>query len=938
MDIALAYATLNTALLTQDTRLLRASTPLGDALVAERCVLDEGVSRLFAVTLDCLSTSTQLDVTPLLGREISLDLLLADRSTRRWHAMVTGVDNLGADGGLARYRIHARPWLQSLALRRDSYIFQDKTSLDILTEIFADYPLASYAFEVNATPPKRAVRTQYRESDLEFVQRILAEDGLAFRFVHQQGDDDDSDGASSSSARHRLVVFDAGAALPANAASPIRFHRSDATETSDTITRFHSALTVLSNTVTRSAWDDKTLQAHAAQLASSEDAGKLPGLEDYDYDGHGRYADGDDAHRAALLRLRALEARQVRYEGGGTVRQLSPGETFEMTGHDRYDAQGGGDGKAGAEDGGQAIDELGHEYTVLRVVHEVANNLGSQAASLAGSTDLERGRYLNRFEAQPRAAAVLPAWRARPTAPEATVAVVVANDEAPISSGRDLRVKVQFPWQRGERPLAGGLPHRSHGDERGNAPGSDASGTWLRVATGQAGPNWGGHHIPRAGTEVVVEFLDGDIDQPVIAAQLYNDSDLPPYSAGIDGGANHGGVLSGWHSQALDGSGHNQWLFDDTSGQLRMQMATSTAASQLNLGHLVAQSAADGNRGAWRGSGFELRSDAWTVLRSGQGMLLSAAADPQATATLATPDTVRRLRQAQNISQRLDATAVQRKAQALRANDGFDEAIKAVDPAQDGKLPSTVNGQAANKAGLESRDGTDPVDGIADARVVMDAPMSLNLSTPASAALHATGDLHASAQEDVHVAARQTYAVVAGQAAGFYADQEGIRAVAAQSPVSLRAHTDALDLLAAQGVTVTSTDSGIDVLAKESVTLIAAGASVTLQGGNIVFKSAGLFSVKGASHSFEGPAADAAQLPQLPAARTGTYTQQVVYNDALGEKFEDMPFTVQHKPEADTWLGNTPLAGSTERVHTDESQPLEYALRYAKFKFDDEAA
>jgi len=927
MDTALAYATLNTALLTQDTRLLRASTPLGDALVAERCVLDEGVSHLFAVTLDCLSTSTQLDVTPMLGREISIDLLLADRSTRRWHMMVTGIDNLGADGGLARYRIHAGPWLHALALRRDSFIFQDKTSIDILTEIFADYPLSSYAFEVNTIPPKRAVRTQYRESDLEFVQRILAEDGLSFRFVHQQGDSQGGS-AGAAAAHHQLVVFDAAATLPASAASPVRFHRSDATETSDTITRFHSALTVQSNTVTRSAWDDKTLQAHAAQLASSEDAGKLPSLEDYDYDGHGRYAHGDDANRVAALRLRALEARQVRYEGGGTVRQLNPGDTFEMTGHDRYDGQ----------NGGQAIDELGHEYTILRVIHEVANNLGSQAASLAGSTDLERGRYLNRFEAQPRAAAVLPVWRARPTAPEAAIAQVVASDAAPISSGRDLRVKVQFPWQRGEKPLSGGLMHRSHGDTRGNAPGSDASGTWLRVATGQAGPNWGGHHIPRSGTEVIVEFLDGDIDQPVIAAQLYNDSDLPPYSAGIDGNANHGGVLSGWHSQALDGSGHNQWLFDDTSGQLRMQMATSTAASQLNLGHLVAQAPADGTRGAWRGSGFELRSDAWTVLRSGQGMLLSSAADAQATATLATPNTLQRLRQAQNISQRLDATAVQRKAQALRANEGFDAAIKAVDPEQEGKLPSTVNGQDANKASLESRDGTDPVDGIADARVVVDAPMSLNLSTPASAVLHATGDVHASAQEDVHVSADKTFAMVAGQAAGFYADQEGVRAIAAQSPVSLRAHTDALELLADQGVTVTSTEAGIDILAKDSVTLTAAGASVTLQGGDIVFKMPGMFSVKGASHSIEGPATDAAQLPQLPSARTGTYTQQVIYNDALGEKFEDMPFTVQHKPEADTWAGDTPLAGSTERIHTEESQPLEYSLRYAKFKFDDEAA
>ena len=137
------YSSLNVAALSQNARLLQVQTPLGDALVVERMRLREGVSELFALTLDCLASSAELDVEPLLGKEISVSLLLADGGQRHWHAVVEGVDALGADGGLARYRLHAAPWLATLRLRRDSFVFQDKSVTDILTEVFADYPLPS---------------------------------------------------------------------------------------------------------------------------------------------------------------------------------------------------------------------------------------------------------------------------------------------------------------------------------------------------------------------------------------------------------------------------------------------------------------------------------------------------------------------------------------------------------------------------------------------------------------------------------------------------------------------------------------------------------------------------------------------------------------------------------------------------------------------------
>lgn len=866
---ASTYSSMNIATLSQQARMLRVSTPLDAELVAEQMTLREGVSRLFTLTLDCLAASAELDVASLLGKEITVNLLLADGSMRRWHAVVEGVDALGADGGLARYRLHAAPWLAALALRRDSFIYQDRSVQDIVSEIFADYPQAAFAFELSAPLPPLATCTQYRESDLQFVQRILAEAGLSYRFEHQQDDGQAAGGqaaggqAAGGGARHRVVIFDAGAARPEDPASTLRFHRSDATETRDSITHFSAAQAVRPNAVARAAWNERTLTAHAAQSRSPVQVEALPVLEDYDYAGHGRYADDDAAEQSAARSLRAHESRIVRFAGAGTARSLAPGRLFAMSQHERYADGGSGSGEGG---GKQAVDELaGNRYVVLEVVHEASNNLGAQATQVLNTADMERGTYRNRFTAQPEAAALIPAWRPRPTAPESLAAVVVSASDAPITSDRDLRVKVQFPWQRGDKPLTGGLPHRTHGDASGNAPGDERSGTWLRVASAQAGPNWGAHHLPRGGTEVIVEFIDGDIDRPVVAGQLYNDADLPPWSAGENAETNHAGVLSGWHSQGLDGAGRNQWLFDDTRGKLRTRLASSTAATQLGLGHLVEQDLDDANRGAWRGTGFELRSDAWTVVRSGQGMLVSATAREQAKSTQAdAQEALLLLRGAQDASRRLNDSAGQHQARPMAAAEGYDELLAALGPEQDGRYTAQVNGQAAGKAASGQRTDSAAVERINGPHLLIDAPNSLNLATPASAVLHAGEHLHATAQSDAHVAAQQTYSAVSARSASVFAQQGPIRAISAQAPVSLHAHTDILEALAGQDITVTSSAEGIEILGKQRVTLQAAGGSVTLDGADIVFKGPGLFSVKGATHNFVGPGSDAANLPALP--------------------------------------------------------------------------
>jgi len=155
---------------------------------------------------------------------------------------------------------------------------------------------------------------------------------------------------------------------------------------------------------------------------------------------------------------------------------------------------------------------------------------------------------------------------------------------------RGHRVKVQLHFQRGEKPNTGNGPTGFGSDAQGNAPGDERSGTWVRVGGPAAGANWGALFTPRIGSEVTLQFIEGDIDRPVIVGGLYGGTDAMPFAAGIDSGVNHPGVIAGLHSQRLDGQGFNQFALDDAPGQLRTRLHASHASTELGLGHLIQHS------------------------------------------------------------------------------------------------------------------------------------------------------------------------------------------------------------------------------------------------------------------------------------------------------------------------------------------------------------
>jgi type VI secretion system secreted protein VgrG len=927
------------ALLGDGERLLKVRTALPAlALLPEHVVLRESVSQPFELVLDAVSTSAQFELKQLLGEQMTVSLKQADGRYVPWHGYVTQAAQLGSDGGLARYRLTMGPWLTWLGLRRDSFVFQDKTALEIIEDVFADYPQAQWRLQVSddtlAGLRKRSLCTQYRETDLAFVARLLAQEGLHYWFEHL-GDDEGAQADRQNLARHVMVIADAQVAR--TDLGPIRFAAQHPTAfmpgLEDPVTSFMVQRRLTSNAVALGSWDYAKLSGASATAQTALDLGAVPTLERYDGAGAYRYQDADGADRAAARALAAQELQGKRFEGIGAARILRAGARFSLIDHASYGANTTAFDYAGALLASH--ERADNAFTVLAVEHEASNNLGSEAARLLGRGTIENGTYKNRFECVLAAVPVVPPYLPAPTAPAALSARVVGLEDAAVHSERGHRVKVQLHFQRGQSPNAGNGPTGFGTDDQGNAPGDERSGTWVRVGGPAAGANWGSLYTPRIGAEVTLQFIEGDIDRPVIVGGLYGGADAMPFSAGVDAGVNHPGVIAGLHSQRLDGAGFNQFALDDAPGQLRTRLHASHAASELGLGHLIQHGEGDAQRGAWRGAGFEAGTAGWASVRGAQGLLVSTTAragtygSAQAT-QMDGREGLSLLKGAQDLGQRLGQAARAVQARSLASHDDGQAVatlVKAIDPEQDGKHPDSVNGQSALQPGADGRgEGSDPVHAFAQPVMLFDTPSAMLAASSASMAAFAGQTISIAAHGDVQQTAAHTLTQASGATSSLYAHQGGLFAMAANGPVTLRAHTDALSILADQSVTITSVNDEIRIAANQQIQLVAGQSAITLKDGDIDFTTPGAFTVHGATHAFEPGESRPAELTRLPNSTLQLFDEAFALRDPLGQPLDGIPFRVTASDGAET--GTTSTDGAATRVSTAASENLKFELRW----------
>ncbi|HET6469798.1 MAG TPA: type VI secretion system tip protein TssI/VgrG, partial [Geminicoccaceae bacterium] len=489
-------------------RAVAVETALGDALRFRRMTGREAIGTPFRYDVTLLADDLSIELERLLGTGMTVEIRTLDGARRHFHGLVANVAHLGMEGSAALYEAELRPWFWFLSRTADCRIFQEKTTLEIVTQIFEKYPMAEFdAGRLTDTLPTRVYCVQYRESDLDFVSRLLESEGIGYFFTHEAG-------------KHTMVLADnpdGYRTLEGYAEVPYFPESELARRERDHIFEWRAAATVQPGSFVHTSYDFTKPRADLMAKRAEPMPHELAEGEVYDYPG--RHLEIGAGERIARLRLEELIARHGRARGAGTAAGLAAGHRFALTQYPREDQN--------------------TEHVVVAVEHEIwdpAYRSGEPAAA-------EQEPYLCRLEAMPATKVFRsPCTTPSPVMRGPQTAVVTGPAGEEIHCDAHGRVKVQFHWDRlGKK------------DEN--------SSCWVRASQAWAGQGYGAMVIPRIGQEVIVDFLEGDPDQPIITGRVYNAIQAPPY--GLPGAKNQSGLKS---NSTKGGGGSNELMLDDTKG------------------------------------------------------------------------------------------------------------------------------------------------------------------------------------------------------------------------------------------------------------------------------------------------------------------------------------------------------------------------------------
>lgn len=904
-----------------------------------------------------------------------MELLTAGSGTKRrpFHGYVTSAQCIGADGGFARYKLMIEPWCAFLKLGRDSRVFQDKTVFDILDAVFGSalgkgklVPTWRYEIADRSIYSVRSLTCQYQESNFAFAERLMHEEGLFYFFEHEPA------AGKSDVGSHVLVIADHNGAFKENVQAEVQFTQPGAVMREDSMDRWRTVQRAVVATATICSWDYRSRSSRPVSASTCKGSDPQE-MTCHDTPGAYAYETRNEGQRLVDNHLQALQLAEEIHHGAGTVRTLAAGTTFILSGQAHLD---------------QAKDDEARTFAITRVTHLANNNLSAELRSAVtqalgddpmsalgieardgthadGTISGQRPLYRNRIDAIRRQVPYRNSnvdghgtrLHPRPTVSGQQTAIVVGPPGAVIHTDRDHRIKVQFHWQRNAVNNDQSHSRLSHPapDGQTGAPTDDRSGTWVRIATPLAplaGANWGAVAVPRVGSEVLIDFLDGDIDRPVVIGCLYNGrgrsdaqvnqvsfgagaatGNAPPWFPGESGAHSHPAVISGIKTQSMNasqtGSGaYNQLVFDDSAGQARLALQSHagphTGTAELNLGTLRHQ--VDNQRLAATGFGAEIKTKHSLGVRAGQGLLLSAFASPAACSDqLESRDALAQIEQSSVLQTTLARTAQQHNA-ALESECGKPAELPALS-AMDAsiKVLKTTGGAAATG-------GSGQVTAYGQPHLQLSSPVGIVAGTPANAVFSAGATTSMSAEQDLNLSAQgnASHATKAGIGLFTYGkagakskpnQETGIRLHAASGKVSTQSQSGATRITADKAITLASVSKHVAIAADKHILMTAQGAYLKLEGGNIMLHAPGKVDFKATKKELAGPADGSVSKPDLPKAKE-------IYNEAfviLDEETKQPMAHVRYRLESANGVvveGLTDAMGRTQRIFTSKIEDL----------------
>ncbi|QPI44032.1 MULTISPECIES: type VI secretion system tip protein TssI/VgrG [Pectobacterium] len=464
--------------------------------------LDEGLNRPFSLSLSLASAQPDVDFGAVLDQPCELMVWYEGELKRRVSGIVSGFTQGDTGFRRTRYQIEVRPALWRLGLRTNARIFQAQKPEAIISMLLEEAGITDYAFALRNEHAVREYCVQYRESDLAFITRLAAEEGMYFFHEYEEG-------------KHRVVFADDAGALTKGPELFFNLATQGLSE-GEYVRRFHYAERVSTAEVELKDYSFKT---PAYGLSHKKMSGELEhqreSYQHYDYPG--RYKQDPSGKAFSGYRLDALRSGAVTSEGESNCAGLMPGSTFTLTEHPNT--------------------TLNAVWQTVSVTH-----VGQQPQALEEESGGEPTTMSNSFAVVKGTTTWRAAMPYKPMVDGPQIATVVGPTGEEIYCDPYGRVKLQFPWDR-------------------YGASNDQSSCWVRVSQGWAGGQYGMIAIPRIGHEVIVSFLEGDPDQPIVTGRTFHATNPTPYPLPANK------TRTVLRTKTHQGEGFNELRFEDQAGQ-----------------------------------------------------------------------------------------------------------------------------------------------------------------------------------------------------------------------------------------------------------------------------------------------------------------------------------------------------------------------------------
>tara|TARA_R110001599_G_scaffold185680_1_gene379941 strand:+ start:31434 stop:33632 length:2199 start_codon:yes stop_codon:yes gene_type:complete len=492
---------------TQTNRRFSVATPLAaEALVLRKMTGTEKLSRLYEFDLELHSDDIDIRHEDLLGENITVSIELPEAGLRYINGFVSRISMDGYEGRHVVYRATLSPWFWFLTRTSDCRIFQEMTVPDIIKQVFNDHGFSDYEDRLTGTYKTWEYCVQYRETDFNFLSRLMEQEGIYYFFTHEDG-------------KHNLVLADAPSAHePVNGYESVPYFVPDerARRERDHLNSWKASKQIQPGSYSLTDYDFKAPKKNLTSV--SEVVRDHPSSEFEMFDYSGEYRESSEGDQYVKARIQELQAQYEMLQGEGDAAGLATGAVFDLTDFPR--------------------DDQNRKYLIISATYDISSS------GLEGGTDVREYFHVSiqamDAEQEYRAVRSTP----KPTVHGVQTAVVVGPSGEEIHTDEYGRVKVQFHWDR-------------YGETNEN------SSCWIRVAHIWAGKNWGGIYTPRIGQEVIVDFLEGDPDQPIIVGRVYNKDNMPPYD--LPANKTQSGIKSR-SSKGGDSSTFNEIRFEDKKG------------------------------------------------------------------------------------------------------------------------------------------------------------------------------------------------------------------------------------------------------------------------------------------------------------------------------------------------------------------------------------